>query len=107
MVTPGGLVVDRLEPDLVLFRGKAYDSGSLAVFAGEDALLIDGLASVEDAVRLRMTLVEEWGKRVEYLISSHYFSDHLAAWNLFPEAAVIAHENALQTFWTEEFRTPD
>jgi glyoxylase-like metal-dependent hydrolase (beta-lactamase superfamily II) len=103
----GGLRVENLGPDLFLFRGETYDSGSLAILAGGDVLLVDGLASIQDAARLRATLVEEWGKRVVYLLSTHYFSDHMAAWNLFPEAAVIAHENALQTFWTEDFRTPE
>src|SRR5437879_6092231 len=99
--------VDSLESDVFLFRGDRYDSGALAVFAGERALLIDGMASIEDARRLREKLVDELSKRVVFLISTHYFSDHLAAWNLFPEASVIAHANALQTFWTEDFRTAE
>ncbi len=70
-------------------------------------LLVDGLASVEDARRLRATLVDDWGKKVVYLVSTPYFSDPMAAWNLFPEAAVLAHENALQTFWTEDFRSSE
>lgn len=101
------LRIDRLEPDLALFRGEAYDSGSLAVLAGDRALLIDGLASVEDARRLRRTLVDDWGKRVELLVSTHFFSDHMAAWNLFPEAELLAHVQAVQTFRSEEFRTPE
>jgi glyoxylase-like metal-dependent hydrolase (beta-lactamase superfamily II) len=99
--------IDQLDTDLFHFRGDHYDSGSLAVLAGEKALLVDGLASVEDARILRHTVVEQWGKRVELLVSTHYFSDHLAAWNLFPEASVLAHQNALQTFWMEDFRTPE
>ncbi len=108
MATAGGRVdVESLGPDLYLFRGASYDSGSLAILSGGDVLLVDGLASVDDARRLRATLVDDWGKRVVYLVSTHYFSDHMAAWNLFPEAAVLAHENALQTFWTEDFRSPE
>ena len=99
--------IDELDRDLFLFRGKAYDSGSLAVVAGGKALLIEGLASVDDARELRRTLVEEWGKRVELLVSTHFFSDHMAAWNLFPEAELLAHVNSVQTFWSEEFRTPE
>jgi cyclase len=99
--------VDRLAGDLFLFRGETYDSGSLAVFEGDRTLLVDGMASAEDARQLRDTLVRELGRRVVFLVSTHYFSDHLAAWNLFPEATLIAHENAVQTFWREEFRTPE
>jgi glyoxylase-like metal-dependent hydrolase (beta-lactamase superfamily II) len=99
------LQMDRLDSDVFLFRGRQYDSGSLVVTSGRDALLVDGLGSLDDADRLRTTLVHDWGKRVVFLVSTHYFSDHIAAWNLFPEASVIAHQNALQTFWTEDFRT--
>jgi len=95
-----------IDKDAVLFHGAAYDSTSLALFDGPRALLIEGLASQEDARALRETLVEA-GKRVELLISTHYFSDHMAAWNLFPEAPVVAHENAIATFWTEAFRSEE
>ena len=98
---------DELDRDLFLFRGSQYDSGSLVVLAGDQALLVDGMASVEDAEQLRRTLVTDWGKRVELLVSTHYFSDHMAAWNLFPQARLIAHANAVQTFWSEQFRTPE
>lgn len=98
---------DELDRDLFLFRGSRYDSGSLVALAGEKALLVDGMASVEDAHELRRTLETDWGKRVELLISTHYFSDHMAAWNLFPQASVLAHQNAVQTFWMEQFRTPE
>src|ERR1700730_15573291 len=99
--------VDRLGEDLFLFRGERFDSGSLAVFDGGRVLLVDGMASVGDAAKPRPTLVTDLGARVELLVTSHYFSDHMAAWNLFPEASVLAHENALQTFWKEDFRTPE
>ena len=99
--------VEKLGEDLHLFRGDAYDSGSLAVLAGERALLIDGLASVEDARELRRTLVDDWGKTVALCVSTHFFSDHMAAWNLFPEAELLAHADAVRTFRSEEFRTPE
>jgi glyoxylase-like metal-dependent hydrolase (beta-lactamase superfamily II) len=98
---------DQLDTGAFLFRGEKYDSGSLVLVDGGRALLIEGMGSVEDARRLRETLVTDWGKRVELLISTHFFSDHMAAWNLFPEASLIAHQNSVQTFWTEEFRTPE
>jgi glyoxylase-like metal-dependent hydrolase (beta-lactamase superfamily II) len=98
---------DQLDPDVFLFRGEKYDSGSLVLLNGDKALLVEGMGSVEDALRLRETLVSDWGKRVAILISTHFFSDHMAAWNLFPEAILIAHQNAIQTFWTEEFRTAE
>src|SRR5262245_5272401 len=97
---------ESIDADAILFHGDAYDSTSLALFDGDRALLIEGLASVTDAEALRAAL-RAAGRWVELLVSTHYFSDHLAAWNLFPEAPVLAHENAAATFWTEQFRTAE
>ena len=99
--------IEKLDEDLFLFRGAAYDSCSLAVLNGRRALLIEGLAAVEDALQWKRVVTEEWGKRVELLISTHFFSDHMAAWNLFPEAELLAHAHALRTFASEEFRTAE
>jgi glyoxylase-like metal-dependent hydrolase (beta-lactamase superfamily II) len=99
--------IEEIDRDAVLFRGDKYDSGSLALFDGDRALLVEGLGSAEDAEVLKAALTLEMGKHVELLVSTHYFSDHLAAWNLFPEARVIAHENAIATFWSEDFRSAE
>jgi cyclase len=99
--------IDAIDRDAVLFRGEKYDSGALALFDGDRALLVDGLGSAEDAAAMKAALVGEMGKRVEILVSTHYFSDHMAAWNLFPEARVVAHENSLETFRAEEFRSAE
>jgi cyclase len=99
--------VRQIERDVFHLTGERYESGTLAVLDGDRALLVDGMASMADAARLREIVTVEWGKRVTLLVSTHYFSDHLAAWNLFPEAPVVAHENALATFWTEDFREPE
>jgi glyoxylase-like metal-dependent hydrolase (beta-lactamase superfamily II) len=93
--------------EAVLFRGDTYDSGCLALFDRDRALLVDGLGSVEDARVLRGVLVEEMGKTVALLVSTHFFSDHMAAFNLFPDAPLLAHENALETFWSEQFRSDE
>ena len=84
-------IIDR---DAVLFHGDRYGSTSLALFDGDRALLVEGLGSVEDARSLRAALVAE-GRSPALLVSTHFFSDHMAAWNLFPEAPLLAHENAL------------
>ncbi|HEY2797820.1 MAG TPA: MBL fold metallo-hydrolase [Thermoanaerobaculia bacterium] len=99
--------VERLGEDLFHFRGEAYDSGSLAILDGKRVLLVDGLASVGDAQAMRRILVEGWGTRVELCVSTHFFSDHMAAWNLFPEAELLAHADAVSTFRSEQFRTPE
>jgi glyoxylase-like metal-dependent hydrolase (beta-lactamase superfamily II) len=99
--------VEEIAGDILLFRGERYDSGTLAVFDEDRALLVDGMASAQDARNLREALVGRHRKRVSILVSTHYFSDHLAAWNLFPEADVVAHEKALATFRAEQFRSSE
>ena len=98
---------ETIDRDAVLFRGEKYDSGALALFDEDRALLVDGLGSAEDAAALKSVLVGEMGMRVELLVSTHYFSDHLAAWMTFPDAPILAHENSTATFWTEDFRSPE
>ena len=83
-----GVRSETIDTDAVLFHGDRYDSTSLALFDGDRALLIEGLGSVADAEALRAELAAR-GKRVEFLVSTHYFSDHLAAWNLFPKAVRV------------------
>jgi hypothetical protein len=93
--------VERLGEDLFHFRGGAYDSGSLAVLDGRRVRLVDGLASVEDARAILRILVEDWGGRVVLFVASPFFSDHMAAGNLFPEAERLADADAVQTFRSE------
>lgn len=101
-----GVHVEAIEPDAILFHGDQYDSTSLALLDGDRALLVEGLGAAADARALRHAL-QAMGRRAALLVSTHYFSDHLAAWNLFPEAPVLAHENSAATFWTEQFRTDE
>ena len=82
--------VEKLDEDLYLFRGEAYDSGSLAVLDGERALLVDGLAAVEDARELRRTLIDDWGKTVALCISTHFFrSNDLIGLCIFQESILV------------------
>ena len=50
---------------------------------------------------------KSWGKKVTLLVSTHYFSDHLAAWALFPGVPIIAHRNYRWSFDSEAFRTEE
>jgi glyoxylase-like metal-dependent hydrolase (beta-lactamase superfamily II) len=95
--------IEHIAPDLFIAIGETYAANSTVFLNGDDALLIDGMASVADAEQLRALLD---GKRVRFIISTHYFSDHMAALKLFPDADIIAHELYAHTFRTERFRTP-
>ena len=95
----------QIESDIHLFIGETYDSNSTAFVKGDEVLLVDGMASRRDAEELRERIENELGKRVRFIIATHYFSDHLAALRLFPDAEIIAHRNYLHTFTTENHRT--
>jgi len=99
--------IEQLGEDLFHFRGEAYDSGSLAVRDGGRVLLVDGLASAADAEAMRGVVEDDWSARVELCVASHFFSDHMAAWNRFPDAELLAHRDAVRTFESERFRTPE
>jgi cyclase len=59
-----------------------------------------------DAEALRKWVEDDLHKEVRFIVSTHYFTDHMAALNLFPRATVIAHKNYRETFDSEVYR-PD
>jgi cyclase len=99
--------LQHLENDLIIAIGKTYNSNSTIVLNGDQAMLIDALASREDAEELRDFVETTLGKRVSLVICTHYFSDHLAALSLFPEAQIVAHKNYRDTFASERFRSEE
>lgn len=102
-----GMQIEQLAPDLFIAIGDAYHANSTVFIKGDDALLIDGMGSTADATALRRLLEDDMQKRVRFIISTHYFSDHIAALRLFPGAEIVAHELYAQTFRTERHRTPE
>jgi len=99
--------IEQLAPDLFVAIGEAYHANSTVFLKGDEALLVDGMGSIADATELRRLLEDEMGKQVRFIISTHYFSDHLAALRLFPRAEIVAHELYAQTFRSERYRTDE
>lgn len=97
----------RIESDIYLFIGETYSSNSTVFIKGDEVLLVDGMASLQDAEELRTKIEIELKKDVRYIVVTHYFSDHLAALKLFPRAQIIAHQNYMLTFSNEKFRTAE
>lgn len=98
--------IETIAPDLELVIGETFHSNSLIATRGDEVTLIDALGSRADAELLREHLART-GRRVRFMISTHYFSDHMAGLALFPEAAVIAQRNYRATFDSERHRTPE
>jgi cyclase len=97
----------KIQPDLILFIGKTYQSNSTIFINGSDALLVDALGSRGDAEDLRSYVEQDLKKEVRFIISTHYFSDHIAALGYFPRATIIAHENYMETFRSEQYRSDE
>ena len=99
--------INQISDDLYLLIGDTYHSNSTAFVSKDEVLLVDALASVADAEDLRTWVEDELQKDVRFIVSTHYFADHMAALNLFPRATVIAHKNYQETFDSELFRADE
>jgi cyclase len=98
--------IAELAPDVILASGEAYGSNATVFLDGTQALLVDGLGSRADAQALLGEL-ERRGAAVTLILSTHYFSDHMAALGLLPQARVIAHRTHAETFAGEQFRSDE
>jgi glyoxylase-like metal-dependent hydrolase (beta-lactamase superfamily II) len=102
-----GMRIEKLEDDLLVAVGAQYESSTAIFLDGERALLVDGMASRKDALELRRFVEEDLERKVRLLVSTHYFSDHLAAWGCFPGIPIVAHRNYRQSFDAEVFRSEE
>ncbi|HEV2915173.1 MAG TPA: MBL fold metallo-hydrolase [Pyrinomonadaceae bacterium] len=99
--------VREIAPDVYSLIGEAMASNSTIIANGDEVLMIDAMGSRSDAEELRRFVESELGKRVRFIICTHFFSDHLAALKLFPQSQIIAHRNYAHTFDSERFRTDE
>ena len=93
-----------LGSNVLMFVGDDYESVATAFIDGDDVLLVDSLAGVEDAKWLRRVLCEDMGKTVRAVAATHFMSDHMAGLSLFPNAVTIAHRHHRHTFLSQNER---
>lgn len=96
--------VEQIAPDIYSLVGEVLASNSTVIVKDEEALLVDSMASRADAEELRSFIESNLGKRVRFIICTHFFRDHLAGLRLFPGASIIAHRNYTHTYDMESFR---
>lgn len=99
--------IEALQPDLLVLRGRAYQSLATAFVYERDVLLVDALAGREDAEAMRDYLECELGVHVRLILMTHYMSDHMAGLNVFPDAKIAAHPLYSHTFFAQRNRTPE
>jgi cyclase len=96
--------VEEVDPGVLMFVGDEYESVATAFLDGDDVLLVDSLASEEDARALQRVLCAQMGKTVRAMAATHFMSDHMAGMSLFPEALTIAHRHHRHTFLSQNRR---
>jgi glyoxylase-like metal-dependent hydrolase (beta-lactamase superfamily II) len=96
-----------IEEDIYVVTGEAFESVSTALIKDDEVLLIDALASSKDAESLRRFIEDELKKKVRFILSTHFMSDHLAGLKSFPRAQIVAHANYRQTFDSQRSLTAE
>lgn len=99
--------IETPEPDVLVFRGDAYESVATAFLHGSQALLVDTLASAADAERMRRHLEIDFGVRVRAIVMTHYMSDHMAGLRQFPHAPILAHRHYMHTYLSQRQRSAE
>lgn len=85
--------IDYLASDILLFHGDSLSSLATAFIDGERVLLIDALASIEDARAMRDYLEQDLHKHVDTIVLTHCDTDHTAGVTLFPQARVVVQRD--------------
>ena len=99
------MLVNQIDDDAYVLIGNTYQSNCTVFISRDEVLLVDAMASKADAEELREFVEVELKKRVAFIVSTHFFADHMAALNLFPHAKIIAHKDYLDTFNSELYRS--
>lgn len=97
--------VEEIAAGVLMFVGDAYESVATAFISDSDTLLIDTLASREDAQWMRRRLVDEMGTTVRIIVATHYMNDHMAGMRLYPNAQIIAQRYFRYTFESQRARS--
>lgn len=99
--------IEKVESDIFLFRGDAYESLATVFLHGGRALLIDALAGAKDAEMMRNHIEHELCAQVHLIVMTHYMNDHMAALQLFPGAQIVAHRHYMHTYLSQKARTAE
>jgi cyclase len=96
--------IDYLASDILLFQGDSLASLATAFIDGDRVLLVDALASADDASAMRDYLEQDLGKRVEQIVLTHVDADHMAGVALFPHARVLVQRQYNTTLMAQQPR---
>lgn len=97
--------IQQIEPDIILFRGEAFESVATVFVHRDEALLVDTLASDADAAAMRRYIRDELHATVRRIVMTHYMSDHMAGLRLFPDAEILAQRYFMHTYLSQRGRS--
>ncbi len=96
---------ERVADDVYTFQSDIYAQVNAGAVIGQDwAVVIDTLAFPEETLAIREFIEDELGRKVRYVINTHYHADHSWGNCFFPGAYVLSH--ALCRSYLEKFGQP-
>jgi glyoxylase-like metal-dependent hydrolase (beta-lactamase superfamily II) len=83
---------ERVADDVYTFQSDVYAQVNAGAVIGQDwAVVIDTLAFPEETLAIREFIEDELGRKVRYVINTHYHADHSWGNCFFPGAYVLSH----------------
>lgn len=95
--------IKKVTPDIYVLTGEELNSNATLITCEDKVLLVDGLASKNDAEELKKFIRQDLQKELTLIVCTHYFSDHMAAFSLLQPTPIIAHQYYEHTFTLEAF----
>jgi cyclase len=96
-----GMKIQTIDRDIHVFVGEELESVATAIEHEGKVLLVDALASREDACALRDHLARN-GQRVHQIVLTHAMNDHMAGLRVFGDVDVVAHRFHQHTFLSQQ-----
>jgi cyclase len=86
------LVRERIAEDVYVFSSRRYAQVTAgAILTMDGVILIDTLFYPDETQAIKEFLEKRLGRRVRYVINTHYHADHTLGTWLFPGAQVVSH----------------
>lgn len=86
------MIRERIADDIYIFTSRRYAHVTCgAILTNEGVILIDTLFYPDEAREVRDFIETRLGKKVRYVINTHYHADHISGTWLYPHATVVSH----------------
>jgi cyclase len=84
---------ERVTNNTYVFTSSLYAQVTAgAVITEEGAVLIDTLMYPDETLQIKQFVEERLGKRIRWIVNTHFHADHTVGTCLFPNAQIISHK---------------